>query len=152
MFCCKKTYRLIWLFIPIRILVKQFYFMVSVKLSDLVSVEEVDVFGRLSGYLGVKDYSRVYSINFTDGGGVYVTLSNGGFRKDLGSFGGDSGISEGISGGSGVPRCFDDGSELGGSGIGSGTGVVSVWRVWVALGVIVGFACFCGWRVVGFVL
>ena len=84
MFCCKKTYRLIWLFISIRILVKQFYFMVSVKLSDLVSVEEVDVFGRLSGYLGVKDYSRVYSINFTDGGGVYVTLSNGGFRKDLG--------------------------------------------------------------------
>lgn len=70
----------------------------------------------------------------------------------VGGICGTGGISEGISGGSGVPRCFDDGSELGGSGIGSGTGVVSVWRVWVALGVIVGFACFCGWRVVGFVL
>ena len=39
-----------------------------------------------------------------------------------------------------------------GNTLNSGTGVVSVWRVWVALGVIVGFACFCGWRVVGFVL
>lgn len=58
----------------------------------------------------------------------------------------------GISGGSGVPRCFDDGSEVGGSGIGSGTGAVPVWRVWVALGLIVGFSCFCVWRVSGFVL